>query len=182
MLKNTAASEGMKGCDRRLRLAVSATAALFLLILYIVIFCFSGQDGETSGNFSRMISEKCVEFFNTLTGRSWTEVFMDGLAAYFEHPIRKLAHFAEYALMGILLYVMWRPWKKRSRRLYLFLILWVLVSAAGDELHQLFVAGRYASPADVLLDTCGGAFGVLLLAAFDKCRENWRLCGRLRSL
>lgn len=158
----------MEKTDRYLKMAVSIAAAILLILLYILIFGFSGQDGEASGSLSRLISEKCVEFFHALTGRSWTDAFRESLAAYFEHPIRKLAHFGEYTLMGMLLYTMWRPWMKQGRRLYLLIILWVLVSAAGDELHQFFVPGRYASAADVLLDTCGGAFGTFLFAVFDR--------------
>lgn len=141
------------------KIAVSAVAVVFLGLLYVLIFCFSEQDGDTSGGLSRMISEKCVELIKTLSGKDWSQAVMDAMAEYFEHPIRKLAHFAEYAVMAVFVYTMWRPWKERNKRLYLLVILWVAVSAAGDEMHQLFVPGRYGSAADVLLDTCGGAFG-----------------------
>lgn len=149
-------------------MAVSTMAAILLLCLYAIIFSFSNQDAETSGSLSHMISEKCVEFINTLTGGNWTDNFMAGLAEYFEHPIRKLAHFAEYACMGVLVYVMWRPWKQRNKWLYLLVTIWVLVSAAGDEIHQLFVPGRYGSLADVLLDTCGGMFGTMCCVLAEK--------------
>lgn len=147
---------------------VTAVAALFLFLLYAVIFGFSEQDGQTSGSLSRAISEKCVEIINALSGRRWSEVFMEELAVYFEHPIRKLAHFLEYACMGILVYVMWRPWKARRRALYLLVLAWVFVSAAADEFHQLFVPGRYGCFPDVLLDACGGGFGILLCVSAEK--------------
>jgi VanZ family protein len=35
------------------------------------------------------------------------------------------------------------------------------VSAAFDEIHQLFVPDRYGNFADVLLDTTGGCFGLI---------------------
>lgn len=137
-------------------------AAVLLLALYLLIFGFSAQDGEQSGSLSRLISEKCVELMNAFSGGSWSRAFMQKLAAYFEHPIRKLAHFSEYACMGILVYVIESQWLRRGKGLYLLVVLWVLVSAAADEFHQYFVPGRYASFADVCLDTCGGAFGMLL--------------------
>lgn len=84
------------------------------------------------------------------------------LSAYFEHPLRKTAHFCEYAVMGVLVHsFLYYPVKKSGRR-FLFVLLWVFVSASFDELHQYFTPGRYASFMDVLLDTCGGAFGALL--------------------
>ncbi|MCM1186668.1 MAG: VanZ family protein [Lachnoclostridium sp.] len=147
---------------------VTVVAALFLFLLYIAIFSFSEQDGQESGGLSRYISERCVEFVNALAGRRWSEVFVEEMAVYFEHPIRKLAHFMEYACMGILVYIMWRPWKIRGRGLYLLVLIWVFVSAAGDELHQFFVPGRYGCFTDVLLDTSGGGFGVLLCSLCEK--------------
>lgn len=149
-------------------------AAIVLLLLYYMIFNFSEQDGETSGNLSYYISEKCVELFNSLSGRHWTDVFKSELATYFEHPIRKLAHFAEYACMGILVFLLWRPWRKPSLRLGLLTIIWVFVSAMGDEIHQYFVPGRYSSLADVCLDTLGGAFGLLVCILLERLYRRRR--------
>ena len=157
------------------KLAITVPAAVLLLALYILIFGFSAQDGEQSGSLSRMISEKCVEFFHSISGRNWTEGFRKSLAEYFEHPIRKLAHFSEYACMGILLYILWSQWLRKGKRLYLLIVLWVFCSAGLDEFHQYFVPGRYGSFADVLLDTCGGAFGMLL------CMATGRLSRRRRA-
>ncbi len=165
-LSMTGKNRKMTGKNRKWKITVPA--AVLLLALYMVIFGFSAQDGEQSGSLSQMISEKCVELFNSLSGGKWSKAFMEGLAAYFEHPIRKLAHFSEYACMGILVYVLWAQWMDRGRRLYLLTVEWVFLSAAADEFHQLFVPGRYGSFADVLLDTCGGSFGMALcmLAAY----------------
>ena len=71
-------------------------AAILLVLLYRLIFVFSGQDGEESGSLSAMISEKCAELLNAISGKHWTQNVLDSMAAYFEHPIRKLAHFSEY--------------------------------------------------------------------------------------
>lgn len=145
----------------RKKIAVSLISAVLLSLLYIVIFSFSAQDGDQSGSLSRVITEKCVELVNNLMGKHWTERMMADFAAYFEHPLRKLAHFSEYACMGVLVYTMLCPWVKRGKKLYLFPVLWVLLSASADEFHQFFVPGRYGCFADVCLDTVGGACGVL---------------------
>lgn len=141
-------------------------AALFLL--YLLIFGFSSQTGEESGGLSRYLSEKCAEVLNALSGKHWTQYALESMAAYFEHPLRKLAHFSEYALMGVLVYTLWRQWMERGKRLFLLVPLWVFASASADEFHQLFVAGRYGSFADVLLDTCGGVFGMLVCIWVEK--------------
>lgn len=156
----------------RKKYVITVLAGILLLALYLIIFGFSAQDGEQSGSLSQLISEKCVVLINNLSGRHWSEVFMANLAEYFEHPIRKLAHFSEYACMGILVYGLWSQWLQRGRRLYLLTVIWVFVSAAADEFHQLFVPGRYGCFADVCLDTCGGAFGMLVCVIIGKIRER----------
>ena len=154
--------------SQRQKMWISIFSSVLLVLLYVMIFSFSEQDGAESGSLSHLISQKCVELINALAGGNWTELFKENLVTYFENPIRKLAHFAEYALMGVLLYGIWRPWKERNVRLYLLIIIWVLVSAAGDEIHQLFVPGRCGSAADVMLDTCGGGFGLLVCVLIEK--------------
>ncbi len=160
--------------EKRKKLMATVPAVILLLALYRVIFGFSAQDGEQSGSLSIRISQEAVEFFNLLAGRKWSVSFREDLAAYFEHPIRKLAHFGEYACMGVLVYLVLAPWMERGKKLYLAAVAWVFLSAACDEIHQLFVPGRWGSPADVLLDTCGGAFGLLVCVLLSRLRERRR--------
>lgn len=144
------------------KILITVPAAILLLALYVVIFGFSAQDAEQSGSLSMRISESAVEFLNSLVGGHWSQQFMEEQALYFEHPVRKLAHFGEYMCVGILVYLILSQWMKRGKGLYLLTVIWVFVSGALDEFHQLFVPGRWCSFADVCLDTCGGAFGLLL--------------------
>ena len=140
---------------------VTVSAAILLLALYGGIFGFSAQNAEQSGNLSLRISEGCVELLNTLAGGHLSGQ-LDDLALYFEHPVRKLAHFGEYMCVGILVYLVWSPWLKKGKGLYCLVVVWVFVSGGCDEIHQFFVPGRYYSFADVCLDTVGGAFGLML--------------------
>lgn len=144
------------------KILITVPAAILLLALYMVIFGFSAQDAEQSGSLSMRISETAAELLNSLVGGRWSRQFVEELALYFEHPIRKLAHFGEYMCVGILVYLIWSQWIKRGKGLYLLTVIWVFVSGACDEFHQLFVPGRWGSFADVCLDTCGGTFGLLL--------------------
>lgn len=152
----------IKSRDKTKKIMLSCAAAFLLLALYCVIFSFSAQDGEESGSISIVVSKKCVETFNVVAKKNWTDSMVEKLAESFEHPVRKLAHFSEYAVMGILVYGLWAGWIHSRRKLCLLAGLWVVVSACADEFHQYFIPGRCGSPADVLLDTCGGLFGVLV--------------------
>lgn len=79
--------------------------------------------------------------------------------------IRKLAHFTEYGVLAILATRMFRFGRVAlsARHWVIASILFVFISASFDEWHQTFVASRTPSPYDVMLDTAGGAFAVLLV-------------------
>lgn len=158
------------------KLIYTALAGILLLALYFIIFLFSAQDGETSGGISFKVSQMSVDFWNNLTKQGWNEQIRLEWAQFFEHPIRKIAHFAEYALLGFLQYSILRcNWG--NRKVFFFIaVVWVLISATADEIHQLFVPGRWGSFADVILDTCGGICGILVCMSavriFKKLRKN----------
>ena len=52
-------------------------------------------------------------------------------------------------------------------------LIFVALYATSDEIHQAFVPTRQASVWDVLLDTTGGAFGLLFLWIFGRWRKHW---------
>lgn len=67
--------------------------------------------------------------------------------------LRKLAHTAEYAVLGLLL--------ARAVRLPVWAVAAGVLYAVSDELHQLAVPGRAGSPVDVAIDAVGVGLGVL---------------------
>jgi len=73
--------------------------------------------------------------------------------------LRKVAHAAEYAVLGFLLL---RALGRQAVALAVG-----IAYAASDELHQHFVPGRLGSPLDVLLDSIGVAAGVVALKALS---------------
>ncbi len=165
----------MKKQNNKAKIVVSSVATIFLILLYILIFSFSEQDGEASGGLSRMISEKFVQIIDALANKNWSDVMIDSLARYFENPIRKLAHFCEYGLMAVLLFCIWYPWIERFKKCAIIIISWVFVSAFFDEMHQLFVPGRCGNFLDVLLDTSGGCTGLamcILIVKYVNCRKK----------
>jgi VanZ family protein len=68
--------------------------------------------------------------------------------------LRKIAHAAEYAVLGALLV-------RATGRTGLAFALGALY-AVSDELHQAFVPGRLGSPIDVAIDAAGVAVGIAL--------------------
>jgi VanZ family protein len=76
--------------------------------------------------------------------------------------LRKLAHAAEFAVLGALLY--------RALRREPLAILLGSAYAVTDEVHQAFVSGRHGSPLDWLIDTAGVGAGVLLYSRWTASR------------
>jgi VanZ family protein len=68
--------------------------------------------------------------------------------------LRKLAHAAEYAVLGVLLL------RAIGRPGAAFVL--ATLYAATDEIHQAFVPGRQASPLDLAIDAAGAAVGIAL--------------------
>jgi VanZ family protein len=68
--------------------------------------------------------------------------------------LRKLAHAAEFAVLGALLV-------RATGRAGLAFGLGVLY-ALSDEVHQVFVPGRVGAPLDVAIDAIGVAVGIAL--------------------
>jgi len=159
----------------RRRIVITIISAGLLLLLYYTIFHFSAQNGEESSSLSQRITRRSVEIVSSLSGSDWNVLSVAELQKRFEHFLRKLAHFSEYACMGVLVFLLLSQWLRQGRRLYVLTIGWVFLSAVGDEFHQFFVPGRYASPLDVLLDTFGGVCGMFFcvcILVFVRRREK----------
>ena len=101
------------------------------------------------------------------------------LAKSINHPVRKLAHFAEYLVLGALAINALRLHVGSSERnpedgatasfrnLLIPALSWAfcILYAASDELHQLFVPGRAGLITDVCIDSAGALLGILLFLA-----------------
>jgi VanZ like family len=68
--------------------------------------------------------------------------------------LRKMAHTAEYAILGALVF-------RATRRASVAVAL-ASAYAVTDEFHQTFVTGRHGSPVDWLIDTAGVGIGVAI--------------------
>lgn len=75
--------------------------------------------------------------------------------------LRKLAHFSEFGLLGIL--VCWL-WNLHRDNLPVSLLGFGLAVACIDETIQYFVPGRASSLIDVWIDTAGFTTGLILLS------------------
>jgi VanZ family protein len=92
--------------------------------------------------------------------------------------VRKAAHPTEYAILALLLCrAVFRGTNLKWSRSTLFVSVWIacVLMAAGDEFRQSFVESRGASPWDVMIDSAGAIFGLLIYSRFARGK-----CGRAR--
>ena len=134
-----------------------------LIVWYGTIFSFSAQDGETSGSLSFHVAKISAQIIDTVTFGNRTDVQIEELAGKMEFFIRKTAHFMEYAVLGILWFLLLLftlPKISRRNRIAICIGM-VFLSAAGDEFHQTSIPGRYGNIRDVFIDTAGGTAGAI---------------------
>lgn len=131
-----------------------------------VIFFFSSQPAVESAGLSGGIFHKIQEFASDIPVMSF--ILSQGFT---ENLLRKSAHMAEYAVLGMLLVLCMREylppdWKKF--RLPSALITGILY-AGSDEFHQRFVPGRSGELRDVLIDSIGVFAGIIVISVILAC-------------
>ena len=134
--------------------------SLFILWLFVIFF-FSSQNGTSSSNLSNSVLNSFVSIL---------PVKID--ISIFSFSIRKLAHFTEYLILGILTLNLLNLETKLNKKKIMIGILFCIMYACTDEFHQLFVSGRVGSILDILIDSCGSSFGICLYLLWKNKKEK----------
>lgn len=153
-------NEAAKG--RRKILLGKALLLILTLAVMFFIFQMSAMNAENSSELSTSVGYTVgtlfVEGFDELPHEEQEE-----FALSIEHPLRKFAHFSEFAALGFLLlfdatvFFGIKGWKR-----FLCAFLCGMIYAATDELHQLVVSGRSGEIRDVAIDTGGVLAGCIV--------------------
>ena len=136
------------------------------ILMMLVIYSFSSQTGEVSGELSYKISYQIVETKNEILGTNKSYDELDAEANSIHYCVRKAAHMTEYFALAVA--VSFPLYVYGVRGIWLmFLAGAICVGFAGlDEYHQSFVANRGPSLRDVGIDSIGAFIGILLVQAF----------------
>ena len=139
---------------------------MLTLVWMGIIFYLSSQPAVQSAGLSGGIFHRIQSFVEDIPVMGY---FFAG--GFTEHLLRKAAHMAEFAVLGMLLLLCMREylmgaWKKF--RLPLALIVGILY-AGSDEFHQRFVPGRSGELRDVLIDSVGVCIGVVVISVILAC-------------
>ena len=134
---------------------------VMLLLTLKIIFSFSNQNGNDSGSISKKITKILTNKIEYI--QKMDKLKKEKYLKKVEHIVRKIAHFSIYALCGILLICLMLTFRiKNIIRIGISFSLG-LIYAISDEIHQSFIPGRSAQLTDVLIDTSGVIFGIVLV-------------------
>lgn len=138
---------------------------LFVLILFwaLVISGFSTQTGEESGGLSTKITGYAID----LLYRDYSALSPERQSIIFDQWnffIRKASHFTEYGIFSTLILLFFRTFKRFRKKCFIIAGGISFLYASLDEFHQLFVPGRSGSFIDVLIDTAGALFALLIIS------------------
>lgn len=135
--------------------------SIILVILCMgIIFFFSSKNSSISKSQSDGVSRTLVVSVFKLTGKKANEKEINKTVEKINLPVRKLAHFSIYFVLGLCVLNMFISFNVNKK--IFFSIILCLFYAISDEIHQFFVSGRVFSVIDILIDSGGYLLGIYL--------------------
>ena len=119
---------------------------IFSLFCMYMIFMFSYQSGDESSGVSISLYDIFIKYTH-----------FDFIS---HNAFRKLAHFSEFAALGLGVCSCVYYYSAELRPLVS--LVFCAGYAALDEIHQVFVPERAGRVFDVFVDSCGAAAGILI--------------------
>ncbi len=150
---------------------VTSVVISFLLVLItaVVIFMFSSQTGEESGQTSRSFAGFVLQLLNP----EYNDMTVKEQLRYCEEvqlAIRKIAHFTEFFALGFFLELYLDIRKYRLAPIISLIV--GVVYAFFDEWHQNFVDSRGPSLRDVFIDSLGVLSGIIIMLIIRTIYKN----------
>ena len=131
------------GCEMKKKQILN----IILVVSILAVWIHSAMPAAASSQESSWVMNLLRPFLELFVGRGNVT----------EHLVRKLAHFAEYFVLGAEL-SLWMKWNVKDRKVlgrFAIVVLAGLIVAFIDESIQLFSIGRSAEVADIWLDLTG---------------------------
>lgn len=134
---------------------------MLLCLTFYTIFQFSSENSIQSSSRSMKVMRKVVDIFPYT--KNLNESTKIKIVKKSQPIIRKLAHFSIYTLVGILIMTFMSTYKLLLFKKFSISTIVGLCYAISDEYHQSFVPGRSAEIRDVVIDTSGVVFGIIIV-------------------
>ena len=141
---------------------------IILVILWMsVIFNFSSYDGEDSASMSNRLIIRITE---TVRHKKLNEEEKEYILERFDHFVRKAAHFIEFFILAILVFITLIDFNLSNKQLFLYTMIICILYASSDEIHQLFISERAGRIFDVFIDSLGSLLAVYISLFIHKLK------------
>lgn len=135
------------------------------IVMTIVIFGFSKQDGEESSGLSYKAADIILTVCDKAGMVDYNDSNRESMIESVQFPIRKAAHMTEYAVLAVLVMIALIVDGIKGIKLPVISAVIATAFAATDEFHQVFVPGRYGCVRDVFIDAAGSVIGLMIAYA-----------------
>lgn len=146
---------------------MKAVKICFLVLWMALIFSFSNQKDIDSSKISDGFIDRTVVKIYKAFNENITKEKESEIIEKYTYPIRKLAHYTLYFVLGILSFLVVKDYSI-NKKLIIYSLLICFLYACSDEFHQLFVIGRSARVLDVIIDTFGSFCSISIFYIFNK--------------
>lgn len=151
----------------KITIILSWTAVSLWLVL---IFYLSSQPAVESNGLSKNVTKVIVETVDKIVDIDKGNNEID-LVEKFNHLVRKYTHFTSYLILGILVMNAFVRSGVRGFKGFIFSLMFCILYAINDEVHQAFVPGRGPQVKDVFIDILGSFVGVGLYGVVGKIKK-----------
>ena len=138
------------------------------IVMAMIIFGFSKQDGEESSGLSYKAADIILTVCDKAGIIECNEHNRESMIEAVQFPIRKAAHMTEYAILAFLLYKTFIHKQNPLIKSFIFTALY----ACSDEFHQLFISGRAGQIRDVCIDSTGALIMLLIIYFILKRKDK----------
>ena len=146
---------------------------IILAIIWMgVIFMFSAQVSDESKSSSNKVTSAVVNTVISIKKENISEEKRQKIIEDKTFIVRKTAHFTEYFILGLILILYLQTKEKLATKYIILAIIFCVLYATSDEIHQLFVDGRSCKIIDILIDTCGSSLAILGFTSIYKLTTN----------
>ena len=146
---------------------------IILAIIWMgVIFMFSAQVSDESKSSSNKVTSAVVNTIISIKKENISEEKRQKIIEDKTFIVRKTAHFTEYFILGLILILYLQTKEKLTTKYIILAIIFCVLYATSDEIHQLFVDGRSCKIMDILIDTCGSSLAILGFTSIYKITTN----------
>lgn len=146
---------------------------IILAIIWMgVIFMFSAQVSDESKSSSNKVTSAVVNTVISIKKENISEEKRQKIIEDKTFIVRKTAHFTEYFILGLIIILYLQTKEKLATKYIILAIIFCVLYATSDEIHQLFVDGRSCKIMDILIDTCGSSLAILGFTSIYKLTTN----------